>query len=103
SAKLDAAKAVLESAQAMLQALQENTDVDRRLAEAQLATKKSELETTRRSAQITSLKEALKVAETELQQTTIRAKTEGQIIEIMARPGESLTGRAILRMGDVSQ
>ena len=103
SARLDASKAALESGQATLQRLRTNSDVDRRLAEAQLATRKSELETTRRSAQIASLKETLKVAEADLQKTIIRANTDGQIIEILARPGEAVNGRPILRMGDVSQ
>jgi HlyD family secretion protein len=103
SAKLDAAKAALESEQATLQRMRTNSDVDRRLAEAQLVTRKAELETTRRSAQIASLKETQKVADADLQKTIIRAKTDGQIIEILARPGEAVNGRAILRMGDVSQ
>jgi len=103
SAKLDSAKAALEAQQAALQRLREGTAVDRRLAEAQLATRKAELETARRSAQIASLKENLKVADAALQKTVIRAKTDGQVIEILARPGESLSGRPILRMGDVSQ
>jgi HlyD family secretion protein len=103
TARLDASKAAVDSQQAQLQRLKAQTETERRIAEAQIATRKAELESSRRAAQIASLKENVRVAEAQLEDAIIRAKSDGQIIEILARPGESVQGRPILRMGDVTQ
>jgi len=55
------------------------------------------------SMQLPSLRQAVTLAEAELQTSIIRAPGEGEIIEIVADPGEAVQGRVILRMGDVSQ
>ena len=96
-------RAAMESEQATLQRLKTLGETDRKIAEAQLGTRRAELESLRVSAQLDSLKQALNVAQADLRASIIRAPSDGQIIEIIANPGEAVLGRVILRMGDVSQ
>ncbi len=103
AARLDAARAALDAGQAQLARLKAQIAVDRRVAQAAVVTRQAELKSTQGSSTIESLKGNLEVAEAELQKTIIRANSNGQIIDILARPGESVNGHPILRMGDVSQ
>ena len=103
AARLDAAKAALDAEQARLARLKAQIVADRRVAQAEVLTRQAELRSTQGSSTLASLKENLDVAEAELQKTIIRASSDGQIIEILSRPGESVGGHPILRMGDVSQ
>jgi HlyD family secretion protein len=96
-------RAALESAEAILQKLKTSGPADLQIAEAEVATLKTELESTRAAAHLESLRQAVNLAETDLKRTIIRAPSNGQIIEVIANPGEALFGRVLLRMGDVSQ
>jgi HlyD family secretion protein len=96
-------RASLESAEATLQRLKTGASSDLQLAEAEVATRKTELESTRAAAHLQSLRQAANLAEADLKRTVIRAPSDGQIIEVIANPGEALFGRILLRMGDVSQ
>jgi len=96
-------RATLQSEEANLERLKSGAVNDLQIAEAQVATRKNELDSTRAAARLDSLRRAVNVAETDLKQTIIRAPSHGQVIELIANPGEALLGRVILRMGDVSQ
>jgi len=103
TSQADRLRAALESEQATLLKLKTSAETDRDIAEAQLATRKAELVSVQASAQLESLREGLKFAEAELKTSMIRAPSDGQIIEVIANPGEAVQGRVILRMGDVSE
>jgi HlyD family secretion protein len=103
TSQADRLRAALESEQATLLKLKTSAETDRDIAEAQLATRKAELVSVQASAQLESLREGLKFAEAELKISMIRAPSDGQIIEVIANPGEAVQGRVILRMGDVSE
>ena len=103
TSQADRLRAALESEQATLLKLKTSAETDRDIAEAQLATRKAELVSVQASAQLESLREGLKFAEAELKTSIIRAPSDGQIIEVIANPGEAVQGRVILRMGDVSE
>jgi HlyD family secretion protein len=103
SARVDRLRATLQSEQSTLQKLTRAAATDKGIAEAQLATRGKELNSVRASAQIASLEKALQVADAELKESVIRAPSDGQIIEVIANPGEAVQGRVILRMGDVRE
>ena len=103
TSQADRLRAALESEQATLLKLKTSAETDRDIAEAQLATRKAELVSVQASGQLESLREGLKFAEAELKTSIIRAPSDGQIIEVIANPGEAVQGRVILRMGDVSE
>ena len=103
SAQVDRLRATVESEETTLQRMSRTAGTDREIAEAQIAVRTKELDKVRASAQVASLREAVRVAEAELRESVIRAPSSGQIIEILANSGESVIGRVILRMGDVSQ
>jgi HlyD family secretion protein len=103
TSQADRLRAALESEQATLLKLKTSAETDRDIAEAQLATRKAELVSVQASAQLESLREGLKFAEAELKTSIIHALSDGQIIEVIANPGEAVQGRVILRMGDVSE
>jgi HlyD family secretion protein len=96
-------QAALESDEAILQKLRVSAATDLEIAEAQVDTRKTELASSQAAAQLESLRQAVRVAEAELKESVIRAPSRGQIIEVVANPSESVLGRVILRMGDVSQ
>jgi HlyD family secretion protein len=103
SALVDRLRAAVESEEATLQKLTRTETTDREIGQAQLSTRARELESVQASAQLASLRASVQLAEAELKESVIRAPSDGQIIEIIANPGEAVLGRVILRMGDVSQ
>jgi HlyD family secretion protein len=103
SSQVDRLRAAVESEQATLLKMKTSAETDRDIAEAQLTTRKTELVSVQASAQLNSLREGLKLAEAELNTSIIRAPSDGQIIELIANPGEAVQGRVILRMGDISE
>jgi HlyD family secretion protein len=103
ASQVDRLKANIDAEQATLSQLQVAAQTDRQLAEAQLATRRAELQSIQASAQLESLRQAVHVSEVELENSVVRAPSNGQIIEIVANPGETVMGRVILRMGDVRQ
>jgi HlyD family secretion protein len=103
TSEADRLRAALESEQATLLKLKTSAETDREIAEAQISTRKAELVSVQASAQLYSLREGLKLAEAELKTSIIRAPSDGQIIEVIANPGEAVQGRVILRMGDVRE
>lgn len=103
ASQLDRLKANIEAEEATLSEVQAAAQTDRWLAEAQLATRRAELQSVQASGQLESLRQAVHVSEVELEKSVVRAPSNGQIIEIAASPGEAVMGRVILRMGDVGQ
>jgi HlyD family secretion protein len=103
SALVERLQATMESEEATLQKLHTAQKTDREIGEAELAARSKELESVRASAQLASLRASLAVAEAELKLSVLRAPSDGQIIEILANPGEATVGRVLMRMGDVKQ
>jgi HlyD family secretion protein len=103
TSEADRLRAALESEQATFLKLKTSAETDREIAEAQISTRKAELVSVQASAQLYSLREGLKLAEAELKTSILRAPSDGQIIEVIANPGEAVQGRVILRMGDVRE
>jgi HlyD family secretion protein len=103
SSQADSLRAALEFEEATLQRTIKSAETDREIAEAQVSTRIRELESIRSAAQIASLARAVEVAEADLNESVIRSPSAGRIIEIVANPGQSVVGKVLLRMGDVSQ
>jgi HlyD family secretion protein len=96
-------EASLAAERASLRRLTVATETDQQIAVAELATRNAEMDSILASAQLPSLRRAVSVAEAELKKSVIRAPIDGQIIDILARPGEAAGGKPLLLMGDVSQ
>jgi HlyD family secretion protein len=93
----------LNGAVIMLDKLRHGHALDVRLARAQLDTARSNLSRIRGAAEVDSLRESLKLANTRLERSEIRAPVSGRILKIITRPGEETGRRAILRIGDVDE
>jgi HlyD family secretion protein len=103
SSQVNRYRAAIEAEEATLHKMRTAAETNRQLAEAQVVTQRAELESVRASSRLASLREGVSLAEAEANKSIIRASSDGQIIEIVANPGESLQNRIVLRMGDVSQ
>lgn len=90
----------LKAARELFDKLRASRELADRLAAAKRAT--AEVGKARLSAtlQLGSLEQAVEVARLRLQQSVVKAPTDGRVLRILVREGETLTTRPIFRFGD---
>lgn len=93
----------LAAAQAGLEKLKSGHAINLDAAQAQLEAAKANLTRFQAEIPVESLKRTLDLAESRLKHAVIRAPSDGKILKIIARPGETLGTRPILQMADTSR
>jgi HlyD family secretion protein len=93
----------LRAATTLLDKLRASTRLAQKAAQAKLDAARANAKLLEASGQIDSLKERLKLSQTLLDQTEIRAPMDGRILDILTRPAEMISQRPILQMADVRQ
>jgi HlyD family secretion protein len=95
-------KADLSGAQAKLNELRHQFELDRADAEIQLAQARAGLERDKAEIPVVSLERQLGLTEARARKLTLSAPVDGRILNIMVRPGEQVGSNAVLTMGDTS-
>ncbi|BAY84395.1 DevB family ABC exporter membrane fusion protein [Calothrix parasitica NIES-267] len=93
----------VNNAQASLIRLQTELKANLSNAQAQLLSQKANLPLTQTQVALKSNQHNLKLAEARLRRSVIRAPRAGQIIRIIAHPGEKIGSDGILEMGNTNQ
>lgn len=94
----------LSNAQATLRRLQQTRTADLDNATQQVETAEANLDLARSQIQVESLARNLELAEARLERTLIRAPREGQILQILAYPGEAIESETgILQLGNTQE
>jgi HlyD family secretion protein len=89
-------------ASSLLDKLNATVPLTQKAAEAKLDAARANAQLLEASGAIASMQESLKLAQTGLDQTAIRAPLDGRILDILTHPGEMIGQRPILQMADVS-
>lgn len=97
------AKVELASAEALLEKATKGQQLNLLSAQAHLKTLETSLARFQREVPIPSLEKSVQVALDRLNHTRVNAPTKGQILKVLARPGETVGSQPILRMADLSQ
>jgi HlyD family secretion protein len=97
------AKVELSSAEALQEKTVKGHKLNLQSARAQLKTLESSLARLQKEVPVQSLEKSLQVAEDRLKHTIVRAPTEGRILKLLARAGETVGSQPILRMADLRQ
>lgn len=82
--------------------LRASRKVDHLMAAQKVSAAQGALDSALVTTRLKSLEADLQVAGADLEQTIIRAPTDGTILKILTRPGERIGGKPILKMGDIS-
>jgi len=93
----------LSTAKPVLEKLKKAQEQALALAAAQVATAKANLARSLTAIRVQSLAQELELASARLERTIIRAPAKGEILKILARPGEQAGDGPVLKMGDTSQ
>jgi HlyD family secretion protein len=94
----------LSNAQATLRRLQQTRTADLDNATQQVETAEANLDLARSQIQVESLARNLELAEARLERSLIRAPREGQILQILAYPGEAIESETgILQLGNTQE
>ena len=94
------ARVELLAARALLEKTKRGHDLNVRAATAQAETLRAGLERAQKEVPLESLEKSLRVAEERLKHTVLRAKVGGQVLKVLAHPGEVVDTQPILRLGD---
>ena len=89
----------LKAAQAALTRLRADRENRLSMGRAKVRMAEAGLSRQQVATQVESLAQGLKLAEARLERTIIKAPFTGEVLEILARKGESVESRAILKMG----
>ena len=100
---VEQAKAELHSARAQLAKLDASRVAHEREGKAKLQTAHANLERVKSSTQLESLEQGAATAAQKLEMSIVRAPREGRVLEILARVGETMGPRPMLRLGDTEQ
>jgi HlyD family secretion protein len=92
----------LAAARVTLTKAREGQGLQRDQAQAKVAAAEAGRRRVEASAQIASLEKNVEMAEAQLQLPVLRAPRDGTILQIVARPGERVDQRPVLKMGDLS-
>jgi HlyD family secretion protein len=94
------AQADVHQAQETLEQLRRSRETNLQKAQADLNYAKAALIQVQSHSSIESARQELALAESQLEQTLIRAPQAGKILKIFAHPGESLDKQGLLQLGD---
>ncbi len=100
---VDQAETELAAAEHALSTMRDNYSFEKKLAQAKLHAAEATRDRMIAALQIESLKRTVKLAETKLQMSQVRAPVNGRIFKVVMQPGETTGQVPILRMGDVSK
>lgn len=95
------AREELRVAVTLLEKLRASIPLAERAAAAQLEAAQASARLLDASSEIESLEQQLRLAQTRLDQSVIRAPLAGQILEVLTRSGEMIGQRPILQMADL--
>jgi HlyD family secretion protein len=90
----------LSAAKAMLAKSTSGRELNSKRAQAVLDAARAGRKKAQASAQLDSLSKNLALAEVRLQRTILRAPHDGAVLKIIARPGERVDQKPILKLGD---
>jgi HlyD family secretion protein len=96
------AQEVVNRSQAALSELREELDLQLRTARAGLRAAEGDRTRALVAARVQTLRQALRVAEARLDLARIRAPITGEILGIVAHPGEAIGGLPILKIGNTA-
>jgi len=99
---VEGAKAELEAARSQLEKFERSQPIQKREAQAKLATAKANQQRLLTTVQLESLKKGLVAAEQKLELSIIRAPHAGRVLRIVTSQGESIGQRPILQLGDTN-
>ncbi|MGE3805943.1 MAG: efflux RND transporter periplasmic adaptor subunit [Gemmataceae bacterium] len=97
------AREELTANQALLEKLKMAQPLQVDAAKAGLASAEAGVERVRAEVPVAALKAGLALADAQLAHSTIKAPSKGKVLDIMARPGETLGQRPILQLADTGQ
>ena len=86
----------------LLEKLRATISLTEKAAKAKLDAAQANAQLLEATGAIASMRESLRLAQTNLDQSVIRAPLAGRILDIQTRPGEMIGQRPILQMADVS-
>ena len=92
----------LLAARMRLEEIRQQALLDERLAAAQLRVSRAALDRAKAEIPIDSLTKQIDLADALVRQRTIYAPFDGTVLNIVTHPGELVTNKAILTIGDVS-
>jgi HlyD family secretion protein len=93
----------LNNAQATLNRIETERQTEVQNAQAQLQSEQASLPLSQVQVQVNSARQNLQLAEAKLARTIIRAPSEGRVLQIVTRSGETIGQNGILDLGDTSQ
>ncbi|AFY71535.1 ABC exporter membrane fusion protein, DevB family [Thalassoporum mexicanum PCC 7367] len=94
----------LDNARQILTQLESNRSTQVQLAQAQLLVQQTSLPLDQVQVAVESARQALALAEAQLERTIIRAKKDGQILRVITREGEAIASDGgIVEMGNTTQ
>lgn len=97
------AKTELDAAESQLVKFKQSRPIQKREAEAKLATARANQDRLKTGVQIESLEKQVVAAEQKLQLSMIRAPHDGTVLKILTTEGESIGQRPILLLGNTDQ
>jgi len=93
----------LAAARAQFDQLVATQDINRQLAAAKLQTAKAGIPRLEAGVQLESIKHNLDLTRARVEQSIIRAPSDGRILKVNVQPGEMIAQRPIIEMADTSQ
>lgn len=96
-------EALLRAARAQLNAMVLRNRLNVEQAKADLARAKAELARVRSVIPVASLEQEVQAAQAKADLATLIAPIGGRVLNVLARPGDDVTGRPILSLGDTSR
>jgi len=96
-------EAAINSAQARLDELKRQFQLDQVEYQEKITQARAEAQRAAAAIPVGSLEQASKIAEAEVELATITAPISGRILNILARPGQEVGQNPILMMGDTSR
>jgi HlyD family secretion protein len=93
----------LAAARAQLDQLVATQEINRQLAAAKLQTAQAAIPRLEAAVQLESVKHNVDLARTQLEQSILRAPSNGRILKINVQPGEMIAQRPVIEMADTSQ
>jgi len=93
-------KAELNSVKAQLAKLEAAREANRREAQARLTTAKASQQRLQSASQLDSLEKNAAAARQRVEAAVLRAPRDGRVLKIVARPGETLGAKPVLKLGD---
>lgn len=100
---VDRAKSELQSSAKERQKFEAGQKLAKQQAMAKLGTAEAGVERIRQAGQIETLKQNVDLAEARLETSILRAPSDGQVLKILLRPGESVGSTPVLQLGDTSK